>query len=305
VEFEAGRLNERLELARQIPMLGGHAFFFFSDFEDFRRATDEDYEALEAYLAQPSPFATLVFAAAEPDRRRRFLQLLEKKAVVVNLRPLARGEAADWLIRYLRDRGVEIERRLADELAAKFESQPEPRGDVRAAAVNLLWMRTEVEKLLTARCGAKRLQPEDLELIVSVREEHEMGGLLAALAERTCGPAIERLRALAAGKEPETLILWCIGDLFRQALKNGASAGAGAAGWYRSARLFSPFEAARRAARTYSRDELLLAMRAVRATDLAIKSSWKDARILLESLVWQIVLGRRGGEVPAFEAPEM
>jgi hypothetical protein len=46
-------------------------------------------------------------------------------------------------------------------------------------------------------------------------------------------------------------------------------------------------------------------MRAVRHADLGIKSSWKDSRILLEFLVWQIVVGKEvsgdvahGGEVP-------
>jgi len=34
------------------------------------------------------------------------------------------------------------------------------------------------------------------------------------------------------------------------------------------------------------------ALRAVRRADLGIKSSWKDSRILLEFLVWQIVVGK-------------
>jgi DNA polymerase III delta subunit len=44
--------------------------------------------------------------------------------------------------------------------------------------------------------------------------------------------------------------------------------------------------------RRYAREELLQAMRAVRRADLGIKSSWKDSRILLEFLVWQIVVGK-------------
>ena len=93
-EFEAKRLRRELEGAYQMPMLGGRTFLIFSDPEDFKHATDEDYEAVAEYLKRPSPFATVVFAAVEPDRRRRFIQLLEKKAEVVEMQPLDRREAA-------------------------------------------------------------------------------------------------------------------------------------------------------------------------------------------------------------------
>jgi DNA polymerase III delta subunit len=164
-------------------------------------------------------------------------------------------------------------------------------------------MRTEIEKLLAAKPDAKRLERADLDLIVTFREEHEIGKLLSALAERHFGKALSYLRALLASKEPETLLLWCIGDLFRQAIK-GASAYVRGGGWSRPAGPFSTYEIALRAARTYSREELLLALRLVRGADLAIKSSWKDSAILLEFLVWQIITAKGAGSAPAFDLPE-
>ena len=300
IEFKPGRLARELEGANQMPMLGGHSYFFFSDPEDFKHAGDEDYDDLQAYLESPSPSATVVFAAVEPDRRRRFIQLLEKKAQVVEMLPLGRREAQAWLKSYLRKAGVEIDPQLAEAVAAKFESQ----GGREAGrpGVNLLWMRTEMQKLLAARPDAKRLERADLDLIVTFREEHEIGKLLAALAERQFGKALACLRALVASKEPETLLLWCIGDLFRQAIKGAPAYGRG--GWSRPFSPFSTYEIAQRAARTYSQDELLLALRLVRGADLAIKSSWKDSAILLEFLVWQIITAKSGDSLPAFELPE-
>lgn len=315
VEFQPGHLRQELEGADQMPMLGGHSFFLFSDPEDFKSATDEDVEALRAYLERPSPFATVVFAAAEPDRRRRFIQLLEKKAELVEMRPLGRREAAAWARDFLRQAGVEIASELAEEIAAKFEISSDSRAEAKPSGVNVLWMRTELEKLLTARPGMKRLEPADLELIVAFREEREIGKLLRALAERKCGEALEILRALVASKVAETLILWCIGDLFRQALKaapglgagrGSAPYGAGRGGWPRPGNPYSTFEIVPLVASHYAREELLQAMRAVRRADLGIKSSWKDSRILLEFLVWQIVVGKApageaavGDELPA------
>jgi len=313
IEFQPGRMAHELEGADQMPMLGGHNFFLFSDPEDFKHATDEDVEALRAYLERPSTFATVVFAAAEPDRRRRFIQSLEKKAAIVEMRPLDRREAAAWARDFLLQAGVTIAADLAEEIAAKFETSGDSRAESKPAGVNLLWMRTELEKLLTARPGLKRLEEGDLEVIVAFREEREIGKLLRALAERKCGEAIEFLRALVASRVAETLILWCIGDLFRQALKGarqwaGAGKGpapfsAGRGAWSRPANPYSTFNIAPLAASQYSREELLLAMRAVRRADLGIKSSWKDSRILLEFLVWQIVVGKEPvSDVPVGDA---
>jgi DNA polymerase III subunit delta len=306
IEFVPGRLAREIEGASQMPMLGGHNFLLFSDPEDFKQAGDADHEALAAYLERPSPFATVVFAAVEPDRRRRFIQLLEKKAEVVNLLPLGRREAAEWLKHYVSRAGVELDSALAEEIASRFEASNDPRKG-GAAGVNLLWARTEVEKLLTARKGAKRLERPDLDLMVVFREEHVIGKLLQGIAERDFPRALENLRALLASKESEMLLLWSIGDLFRQALKGSAPSSFGGRGgrgrWGGWSNPYSTQEIAPQLQRKYSRQEILQALRQVRQADLGVKSSWKDSKILLEFLVWRIIVGRGAESVPAFELP--
>jgi DNA polymerase III delta subunit len=299
IEFEPGRLAQELRGTHQMPMLGGHSYFLISDPEDFKHSTDEDYEALEAYLDRPSSFATVVFAAVEPDRRRRLIQLLEKKATVVEMRPLALREAVPWVVDYLGRAGVEIAPELAEEIASKFESTDDR--EPERAGVNLLRLRTELEKLLTAKRGAKRLERPDLELMVEFREERQISTFLRALAERNCTKALERLRSLLANKTAETLLLWCIADFLRQALKQSAAVphGAGRGGWSRPGSFSATWEIAAGALRKYSRQELLRGLKLTRRTDLGIKSSWKDSRILLEFLVWQIVVGKGSEGVPA------
>src|ERR1043165_5184695 len=107
-----------------------------------------------------------------------------------------------------------------------------------------------------------------------------------------------------ASKQSEILLLWCIGDLFRQALKSASLHPAQAtrgprAAWSRNP--YSTFEIAPLAARKYSYPELMQALRHVRQADLGIKSSWKDSRILLEFLVWRIVTGSSSGTLPLGE----
>ncbi|HXJ96956.1 MAG TPA: DNA polymerase III subunit delta [Terriglobia bacterium] len=299
VEFESGQLAQHLDNAHQMPMLGGRSFFVISDSDDFKRAGDEDVEALEAYFKKPPLFATVIFAASEPDRRRRFAQLLEKKSIVVDVLPLDRNEAARWLEQYLRRAGVAISPELARDAAARFEDRPDPRGGARPG-VNLLGLRTEVEKVLTARPGVQRWEAADLDQIISYREDHEISKLLEAIADRQLAGAIAHLRALLASKEPEALILWSIGDLFRQALKSsGASRSGGRGyggygGWSRPGGRASAFDLAQRTLERYSPDELAQALRRTRDTDLAVKSSWKDSKVLLEILIWQVTSGWGG-----------
>jgi DNA polymerase III delta subunit len=286
VEFEPGQLGRELQAALQIPMLGGHSFFLISDTNDFKHAGDDDAKALADYLEKPSPTATLVFSAVEPDRRRKFIQLLERKTTVVEMRPLSVRQAAAWAREFLHRSGVEADAELAEEIAAKFlpggaSRDPNPQG------VNLLWMRTELEKLITALDGKNRLEPSDLQLISSFQEEHEIGKMLRAIAERQCGDALEFLRTLVASKVAETLLLWCIGDLFRQALKSTGQAGSGG-GWRRQSNPFATWEIAPVARRRYTHEELLQALTLVHQADLGIKSSWKDSTILLEFLIWRI-----------------
>jgi DNA polymerase III subunit delta len=307
VEFESSRFEHELQNACQMPMLGRHSFLIFSDPEDFKHARDEDHEALQRYLERPSTFATVVFAAVEPDRRRRFIQLLEKRTEVVEMESLDRRQAAAWLRAYLTRAGVEIAADLAEEVAEKFETGGSAASQARKTGVNLLWLRTEIQKLLAAKPQVKRLEAADLEVIVVVREEREIGKLLRAIAERQFAQALGHLRSLVASRQSEILLLWCIADLFRQALKSAASSQArggapfgGRSGWSRNP--YSTFEIAPVAARNYSHQELLQALRHVRQADLGIKSSWKDSRILLESLVWQIVAGRAPGSLPLDES---
>jgi DNA polymerase III delta subunit len=294
IEFEPGQLERELQAALQIPMLGGHSFFLISDTDDFKHAAEDDTKALADYLEKPSPSATLIFSAIEPDRRRKFTQLLEKNTTVVEMRPLSVRQAAAWAKEFLHRAGIELDAELAEEITSKFlpgssSRDPNPQG------VNLLWMRTELEKLVSSLDGKTPLEPSDLQIMATFQEEHEIGKMLRAIAERQCEDALVFLRSLVASKVAETLLLWCVGDLFRQALKSTGQTGYGG-GWKRQSNPFATWEIAPVARRRYTHEELLNALTLVHEADLGIKSSWKDSTILLEFLIWRITAtpGRSG-----------
>jgi DNA polymerase III delta subunit len=287
IEYEPGQLARELQDALQIPMLGGHSYFLISDMNDFMHADEDDAKALAAYLENPSPSATLVFSAVDPDRRRKFIQLLEKKTAVVEMRPLTVRQAAAWAKEFLHRAGVEVDAGLAEEIASKFLPGSSSR-DPNPEGVNLLWMRTELEKLITAMDGKTKLEPPDLQLISTFQEEHEIGKMLRAIAERQCGDALGFLRSLVASKVAESLLVWCIGDLFRQTLKSTGQSSYGGGAWKRQSNPFATWEIAPVARRRYTHKELLKALTLVHQADLGIKSSWKDSTLLLEFLIWRI-----------------
>jgi DNA polymerase III delta subunit len=294
IEFKPGELRHQLENAFQMPMLGVRHFLLFADPDDFRHADEADQKSLAAYLAKPSPFATLIFSAYVPDRRRSFIQTLEKMTQVVEMNPLGAKDAAAWLKHYLEKDGFAIQPELAEAIVARFVMGSDRSGK-GASGVNLVWLRTEIEKLITARYGSKRIEREDLDIIFAAREEHEIGKLLMAVADRQVNRALQTLQVLLSSKEPETLLIWCLGDLFRQALKSAPAAGYARPGWNHGGNVFSTFDIAPHALKAYSRQELLRALHLVRAADINIKSSWKDSRVLLETLVWQIMAGSGTG----------
>lgn len=293
IVFKPGDLAHQLEYAYQRPMLWGRVVVYISCQDDFGRATDADCAALAEYLKNPPSFATVIFAARKPDRRRRFIQALEKGAGLAELTPPAPREAAEWLTDYLQKRGITIQPRVADLIARRFEATAEGSERGRGSGgVNLLWMRTEIDKLLTARRGVDHIEEADAGFLAEPRDEHEIGKLLAALASRKVDEALAVLRNLMSSKEPESLLLWCIGDLFRQALKT-AGAPQRAAPWRTAGSAYSTFEIAPRVPASYSREEMTRALALVRDADLAIKSSWKDSGVLIEGLIWQIAAGNR------------
>lgn len=299
IAFKPGELVRQLEPASQIPMLSDRVVVYVSCPDDFGRATDADCATLAEYLKNPSSFATVIFAARRPDRRRRFIQALEKGAALVEMMPPTPRDAAAWLADYLRQRGITIQARVADIIARRFEVAAEGSERGReSGGVNLLWMRTEIDKLLTARRGVDHLEEADVAFLAEPRDEHEIGKLLTALAARKVDEALAVLRDLMVSKESETLLLWCVGDLFRQALK-AAGGPLRTAPWRTTGSGYSTFEIAPRVRASYSREEMTRAITLVRAADLAIKSSWKDSGVLLEGLIWQVATGKNAAAQPS------
>ena len=238
-------------------------------------STAADFTALEDYLASPSPFATLVFVATEIDRTRRFTKKLVEKAQVVTLRrdPDASRDPA----RQARAPAAGARKFVLDEMTREGRTMD-------PAALKVLVDRSgeDISKL--------RGDLERLLLYIGRPQGHRRG------RRRKRSPPTAR-RCRTTGRSTNAI---GAGDAARALARTGAAA--------RSRRLASRASSGscgggcRTRLAESSPDRVKPALDALLRTDLALKSSGGDDRVLLERLVVELTgrpVGRDGPRAAA------
>ncbi len=209
-----------------------------------RRAGDAELEALEAYLANPSPECVLVFVAGDGLKRTlKPVQLLEKHAVVVECDPLAdAGDGMAWARAQAASEGVRIEPGAARLLA-------------RLAGGDITRLRAEFERALLFASGEGIITEAAVQEVASAPTTQDPWAMTNAIERRQPGEALRELKLkLEAGEVPVMIL--------------------GQLAWFARTKL-APARVER-------------AVAAVFRTDLALKTSRGEPRVLLERLVVEL-----------------
>lgn len=220
-----------------------------------------DLGALEEYVAAPGTHSTLVFVAAEIDRGRRLTKRVLEQAHVVAFEGLATGDDP----RQVRQQAVQW---LTEELVRAGRAIDEPAARILAtrAGGDISKLRGDVEKLLLFVGDRPRITVADIEDVVSdpnaVPDDwavvNAIGSGNAALALTEAGRRFDR------GDSPHALV--------------------GQLRWWVSAKLSAA-----------DPQRVKPALEALLRTDLALKSSGGEDRVLVERLVVELTgrpLGR-------------
>jgi DNA polymerase-3 subunit delta len=212
-----------------------------------------DLAPLEEYVDNPVESSSLVFVAADMDRSRRLTKKLLAKAAVVEFGGFARDvgvgrrEGRQTAGEWLRD---ELERsgRSIDPDAARLL--------VDRAGHDITKLRGDVERLLLYSEGRKRVSADDVvEVVAEDQSVEDDWALVNAIANGSPARAlIEAGRRMDRGDSPHQLL--------------------GQLRWWVSARLAEG-----------DPSRVRPAVEALRRTDLALKSSGGDDRVLIERLV--------------------
>jgi DNA polymerase-3 subunit delta len=226
-------------------------------------------DVLEAYLERPEPASTVVFIAADVNRTLRVAKTLVKQAVTVECWGLKdekapRGPATDVLNR-------------AGRLAAGLFKRAGMTIDRDAlqpllahAGTDIGILRGDVERLILYCHGRKTVTWDDVDAVVSGTALLNPWGVVNAIERGDAREALRQVRVVTDAGEAPFMTLGQIGWWVRNKLPQ----------------MGSP-------------DRVRAAVDAVFRTDLAMKSSGGEPRILLERLVVQLCGRSRPGGAAA------
>lgn len=228
-------------------------------------AAASDLAPLEDYLSSPSDFATLVFVAAEIDRTRRFTKQLVAKGHVAEFGGIRADRPADQ-----RDADQTAAQWVREELAREGRTM-EPAAVsllVRRAGGDISKLRGDLERLLLYAQDRATITTADAdEVATDASGVTDDWGLTNAIGD---GDAARALREVALrfnrGDSPHGMV--------------------GQLRWWVSNRLAEG-----------APERVAAALDALLRTDLALKSSGGDDRVLIERLVVELTgraVARRG-----------
>jgi DNA polymerase-3 subunit delta len=219
-------------------------------------------EQLAALIERPEPLTTVVFVAAVLDRRTRTFKSLAKHATLVDCgSPADIAGAERWIRARLAQAGVEIDPAGARALATLAGFPERPRNDGRAGDVKRL--RGEVERLLLYAFGQKKIDLDDVREVAGPAALQDDWAMANAIEAGQGGEALRQLSlTLDAGAPPEKVLGqlgWLVRSKFPQVAPN----------------------------------ELRGAIESLFRTDVDLKRSGGDPRVLLERLIVELCGGKR------------
>lgn len=259
------------ESARTLPMMADHRVIVVLRAERIlkpkRRGKDEepddveeppgDTDVLEAYVKRPEPLTTLVFVASDVDRSRRLYKAIQKHATIVEC----------WGLKGGRDGRVDLRQvaRTAEALVRQAVADAGQQIDPAAARLvaeragtDIATLRGDVERLLMYAAGKAKIDLKDAQEVVSTETSQDDWAVTNAIQR---GDAAEALRQVALALESGGVPHMILGQL----------------GWFVREKL--PASDPRR---------VPAAIEALFRTDLDLKSSGGDPRVLLERLVVEL-----------------
>jgi DNA polymerase III subunit delta len=222
------------------------------------RALDE----LEGLLAKPEPLATLVLVAASLDKRTRMFKLLTRHATLVDCgSPVDVAGAERWVRARIADKGVEIEPAAARALAtlAGFPDRPQNNGRTG----DLKRLRGEIDRLLLYALGQKKIGLDEVREVAGPAALQDDWAMSNAIEAGQGGEALRQLALMLDAGAPPEKILGQLGWLVRAKFPQVAP------------------------------QALLGTVESLFRTDLDLKASGGDPRVLLERLVVELCEGKR------------
>jgi DNA polymerase III subunit delta len=233
-----------------------------SDDEDGNGASS-DADALERYVKEPQRTTILVLVAADVDRTRRLYKALQKHATIVECWGLKGSKDARVDLRQAARQATELVQHAVSEAGQQIDAGA-ARLVAERAGTDIARLRGDVERLLLYAAGKPRITIADAREVVSAESAQDDWAVTNAIQRGDTGEALKQLGlSLEAGSVPFMIL--------------------GQLAWFVREKL--AFSDPRR---------VRPAIEALFRTDLDLKSSGGDPRVLLERLVVELCAAPAG-----------
>jgi DNA polymerase-3 subunit delta len=216
-----------------------------------------DADALERYVKAPEPQTVLVLVAADVDRTRRLYKALQKQATIVECWGLKGSKDARVDLRQVARQAEQLVRQAVADAGQQIEPAAS-RLVAERAGTDISRLRGDVERLLLYAAGKAKITAADAREVVSAESAQDDWAVTNAIQR---GDTATALRQLGLSLESGAVPFMVLGQL----------------AWFVREKL--PMVDAKR---------VRPAIEALFRTDLDLKSSGGDPRVLLERLVAEL-----------------
>jgi DNA polymerase-3 subunit delta len=216
-----------------------------------------EVDALEAYVKSPEPLTVLILLASDVDRTRRLYKALQKQATIVECWGLKGSKDARVDLRQVARQAEQLVRQAVTGAGQQIDPAAS-RLVAERAGTNIARLRGDVERLLLYAAGTPRISVADAREVVSAESAQDDWAVTNAIQR---GDTASALRHLGLSLDSGAVPYMVLGQL----------------AWFVREKL--PAVDPGRVAR---------AVDAIFRTDLDLKSSGGDPRVLLERLVVEL-----------------
>jgi DNA polymerase-3 subunit delta len=227
-----------------------------------------DADGLVEYLQRPEPSTTLVVAASDVDRTRKIWKSgFQKHAVVVECWGLKGEKDPKYLdLRAIARRAEQLVRQAAAEAGQQIDPAAARLVAERAGA-DIVRLRGDLDRLLLFAAGKPKISLADAREVVSAESSQDNWAVTTAIQQ---GNSAEALRQLALALDSGAVPYMVLGQL----------------AWFVREKLADP-------------RRIKAAVDALFRTDLDLKTSGGDPRVLLERLVVELCGARESVRRPS------
>ena len=213
-----------------------------------------DLDVLEAYVKDPSPETTLVLVAADVDRQRKIYKALQKTGTIVECWGLGGGRGEPVDLRQTARAAEQLVKQAVADAGMQIDAAASRLLAERAGA-EISKLRADVERVLLYAAGKPKIALEDVRDVVSAETSQDDWAVTNAISR---GDTAEALRQLGLALDAGGVSYQILGQL----------------AWF-----------VRNKMTAADPRRIRPAVEALFRTDLELKSSGGDPRVLLERLV--------------------